>query len=66
MAGVPTPHLFLDGSQVSLLQIYRTTRPDVPSDSGNVGQLGVVFEHLITESQYAEAFSKVSVVFRTP
>ena len=63
VASFLTPELFLDSSRVGLLQIYRTTRPDIPSESGNVAQLGVVIEYLLTENQYAEAFSEVSVVF---
>jgi 2-polyprenyl-3-methyl-5-hydroxy-6-metoxy-1,4-benzoquinol methylase len=61
-AGFPVPDLSLDTTRVDLLQVYRTTRLDVPA-SGNAAQAGVVFEYLTSEEQYARAFSKVSISF---
>ena len=56
------PKLYLGADPVSLLQIYRTTRIDIRSESKNVAQLGVVIEYLLSDDQYARQFSQVSVV----
>ena len=59
---IPPPELFLDTSRVDPLQVYRTTRSDIPFESRDVAQSGVVFEYLLSDAQYAEAFSQVSIV----
>jgi 2-polyprenyl-3-methyl-5-hydroxy-6-metoxy-1,4-benzoquinol methylase len=61
--GIAAPELSLNGSRVNLLQIYRTTRSDIRSESHNVAQLGLVIEYLLSDAQYAQAFSQVSIVF---
>lgn len=62
MADLPAPKLFLDATQIDLLQIYRTTRADLTPESTDVAQAGVVIEYLITGEQYSKTFSKLSVV----
>jgi 2-polyprenyl-3-methyl-5-hydroxy-6-metoxy-1,4-benzoquinol methylase len=62
-ASLPPPDLFLDRSWVELRHVYRTTRPDVPTESNDFVQAGFAFEYLLREEQYASAFTEVSVRF---
>ena len=64
IADLPAPRISLDDTPVNLLQVYRTTRPDIPAtEAGAIAQPGLTFEYLIEPPQYTSTFQKVSVRF---